>query len=381
MPSSQQPMPFSGAAFDNPGERDRAEAGHLLASRGVFGLVWLDDELVVQSRFGSVVDFIETGVPLTANVPACFGLESDIKALIDDPASVLRIPNVAIITSPGRAPRFNFIFYRLAERIVLVVAHAGTGGPLEIELSRQVRARLMAEAAVAAKSQELSLANAELRIANAKLEQFASIIAHDLKAPMRALSYMADEIERVVVSGDDTAARNKLEELRRQSSRLSAMLSGLLRYSSAGPRELALEHIDTRGLVEEIVRSLPAGHIEIAVRGTWPSLKTFAAPLDLVLRNLIDNAIKHHDHPHGRIVVTCVDHPSALEISVTDNGPGIAPQHRESIFLPFRTLSGAGEGMGLAIVQKMVAAAGGSILVRQNFDQSRGVTFVVHWPK
>ena len=76
MPSSQQPMPLDGAALDDPAARDRAEAGRLLASRGVFGLVWIGDDLVVQSRFGSVVDFIEPGLPLTASVPPASGLKT-----------------------------------------------------------------------------------------------------------------------------------------------------------------------------------------------------------------------------------------------------------------------------------------------------------------
>jgi signal transduction histidine kinase len=381
MPSSRQPTPINGAALDDPTARDRAEAGRLLASRGVFGLVWISDDLVVQSRFGSVVDFIEPGLPLTASVPACVGLEDDIGALISDPESLLRIPNVATITASDRAPRFNYVFYRLADRIVLVVAHASTGGPLEVELSRQVRARLIAEAAVAAKSQELSLANAELRVANAKLEQFAALASHDLNAPMRALHYMVEDTRAALNRGDSAAANAKLDALHAQSKRLAAMLSSLLRYSSAGPRELMIEQVDTHALVNEIVRSLPAQNLHIEVRGTWPRLETLSTPLDLVLRNLVDNAIKHHDREHGRIILTCTDHPSALEIAVSDDGPGIAPEHFECVFLPFQTMSGDGAGMGLAIVQKMIAAAGGSIRIHRNPDQHRGVTFVVHWPK
>lgn len=377
----QQPMPFNGAAFDDLAERDRSEAGRLLALRGVFGLVWIGDDLVVQSRFGSVVDFIEPGLPLTASVPACVGLEDDIGALINDPESLLRIPNVATITAPDRAHRLNYVFYRLAERIVLVVAHAGNGGAFEVELSRQVRARLMAEATVAAKSQELSLTNAELRVANAKLEQFAALASHDLNAPMRALQYMVEDIRTALTSGDGTGANAKLDALHAQSKRLAAMLSSLLQYSIAGPRDLLIEQVNTRALVDEIVRSLPARNLDIEVRGLWPRLQTLGTPLDLVLRNLIDNAIKHHDREDGRIVLTCTDHPFELEIAVSDDGPGIAPQHVECVFLPFQTMSGNGAGMGLAIVQKMIAAAGGSIRVHRNPDQSRGVTFVVHWPK
>jgi signal transduction histidine kinase len=382
MPFSQQPMPFAAGDFENDvAVRERLRAGEMLAARGVYGLVWIDQTLVVRRRFGVLAEFVELNAPLAQSIPAVIGLEEDIAALLANPDGVLRIPSLSLISTAGAGPRLNLVFYCIEQQYILVVARAGADSSLEIELSRQIRARLMAEAAVAAKSQELFLANAELRIANAKLEQFALIVAHDLRAPMRALSHMADEIEGAVTGGDEKAARSKLAELRRQSARLSSMLSALMRYSSASPGELAIEQVDTGALVADVVRSLPARRMQIDVRGSWPRLETFAAPLDLVLRNLIDNAVKHHDRDGGRITINCADHPSALEISVADDGPGIAAEHYESIFLPFRTLSGTGEGMGLAIVQKMVAAAGGAIHVRGNTDQSRGVTFIVHWPK
>ena len=382
MPFSQQQTPFAVADFETDVEtRERLRAGEILAARGAFAMVWIDQALTVRRRFGNLADFIKLGAPLAESIPAIIGLEADITGLHDAPHSILRIPNVSMISTAGAGPRLNFAFYAVDQYYVLVVSHAAGGSNLEIELSRQIRARLMAEAAVAAKSQELLLTNAELRIANAKLEQFASIVTHDLKAPMRALCHMTDELGAAVSSGDEEKTRRQLDELRRQSLRLSSMLSALLRYSSAGPRELAIEQVDTAVLVADIVRSLPDRRMAIEVRGNWPRLETFAAPLDLVLRNLIDNAIKHHDRDGGSVVITCTDHPTAHELTVADDGRGIAPEHHDSIFLPFRSISGTSQGMGLAIVQKMVAAAGGAIHIRSNTDQSRGVTFVVHWPK
>jgi signal transduction histidine kinase len=382
MHSSKPPMPSAGADSDRDATaRARAQVGEMLASRGVFGLVWLDDDLIVRRTFGTLVEFVTVDAPLAQSVPACIGLEDEIKTLSKDPESALQVPNVSMIGASGPGPRLNLAFHNLERGRLMVVSPAGTGTTLEVELGRQIRARLMAEAAVAAKSQELAQTNADLRIANTKLEQFASIVTHDLKAPMRALRYMADDIHAAIGADDDHTACSKLDELRRQSTRLSTMLSALLRYSSAGPREVAIERVDTRALVSEIVESLPANGIGIDLRGTWPSLDTFAAPLDLTLRNLIDNAIKHHDGARGHVLVTCSDHGDALELSVADDGPGIAPEYQDNIFLPFRSLSSNGEGIGLAIVHKMVGAVGGTVRVDSDPAQQRGTTFTVHWPK
>ena len=264
MPSSQQQTRFAAVDFESEtAVRERLHAGDLLAARGAFGMVWIDHELIVRRRFGTLADFVALGVPLVDTIPAVLGLEDDLALLRRDPNEVLRLPNVSLISAAGAGPRLSLAFYPLEHQYLLVISHAASGGNLEIELSRQVRARLMAEAAVVAKSHELTLANAELRIANAKLEQFALIVAHDLKAPMRALSAMAEEIEGAVVGGDAPASRTKLEELRRQIGRLSSMLSGLLIYSSAGPRELAIEQVDVGAMVADIVRSLPKRRMQI----------------------------------------------------------------------------------------------------------------------
>jgi signal transduction histidine kinase len=359
----------------------RRRAGELLGSRGVFGLVWLDKSLTVHSRFGTLVDFIAVGKPATRSLTPLIGLEADVSGL--KPGQVLRIPSVAIVTEHGTGPRLNLVFYAFAEeeRILLVVSPAEMDTSLAIELSRQIRGRLMAESEAAAKSQELAHTNADLQIANCKLEQFAAIVTHDLKAPMRALGFLADEIEGALLASDAASARERLAELRNQARRVSGMLTALLHYSSAGLSGALIESVDTRELVDEIVRSLPHGNVKVTLQGVWPRIETLAAPLGLTLRNLIDNSIKHHDREEGHLLVTCVEAGDALEIALADDGPGIAPEHHESMFLPFRTLGSAGEGMGLAIVQKMLDAVGGTIRLQSDAPRQRGVTFTIRWPK
>ncbi len=377
------PSAAADSELDRPVARALLHAAELLAERSVYGLVWLDEELVVRRRHGSLADFVEVGAPIGQSVLPVVGLEDDIKALRGLPDRMLRVPNVATITAAGAGPRFHLIFYsfEIDEPYMMVIAPTGVNTNLEMELSRQVRARLIAEAESYAKSEELARANAELTVANSNLEQFAAIVTHDLKAPMRALRYMADEIETAIGASDTETARGKLGELRRQTARLSYMLSALLHYSSAGLSQEAIESVDTLALVTEIVRSLPLGGIEVAIRGTWPTLNTLVAPLDLTLRNLIDNTVKHHDRDKGHLLIACADAGGTVEFTIEDDGPGIAPEHHASIFLPFRTLANGGEGMGLAIVQKMVDAAAGEITLSSDPAERRGTTFRIRWPK
>ena len=357
-----------------------AEASNLVASFGVFGLVWLDRDLNATRRYGRLVDFVELAAPITKSVLALIGLEDEIRALPQKKGRILELPAVGVGTPDGDTQRLNFsIFWQPGQGAFLVLIYrVASQTELEMELSRQIRARLMAEAATTAKSKELARANADLA-------SFAEIISHDLKAPVRHMRNLARELaaDRSVTTNREL--RDRLTEIEFQAKRMSHMLTALLDYSSLGRKYEAIEEIDSQALIDSIVQSLPQSGIDVCRSGDWPKFSTLATPLDLVLRNLIDNALKHHDRPDGAITVHCSDQPQSLVITIADDGPGIDAKHHQTVFLPFRTLHQStvhqGAGMGLAMVKKTVEAAGGSISLVSDPTQTRGTKFVVQWPK
>jgi signal transduction histidine kinase len=123
-----------------------------------------------------------------------------------------------------------------------------------------------------------------------------------------------------------------------------------------------------------------------------PTIYTERVPLETVLRNLVGNAIKHHDRPEaGHVRISATEQEGAqagdqtgrwVEFTVEDDGPGIDPQHHERIFQIFQSLKPRdqveGSGMGLAVVKKTVENQGGSIMVRS--DGQQGSTFRFTWP-
>ena len=358
-------------------------AARFFADREVYGLVWINHDLIVRARFGSKADFVALGQPITDSVFPFIGSEDFIRSFQSDPAQSLELPGVVIVTSHNAQERYNLSLFWSAEQnsYLLLIARASLDATLEIELLRHVRARLMAEAETKAKSAELGRANADL-------ENFAAIISHDLKAPMRALQFMTEEVETALAGSRIEEARTQVDWIRTQSKRMSSMLSGLLDYSSAGRKAQALEMVDTLELARAVAGSLARGTgIRVAVEGNWPMIETLKAPLDLVVRNLADNAIKHHDRAEGLVRLVGTDTADALQIAVADDGPGIAPEHRQAVFLPFRTLATgagaetAGIGMGLALVQRTVESLGGTIELKPDVPGTRGSIFEVVWPK
>lgn len=383
-PSLQPQRRSSAVAIDDtPSPEALLAAGRYIAGRNVYGIVWIDRHLIVRSRYGGKAGFIAAGEPLTGSVIPLIGAEDEILGLQSNPQGSVELPGVVIHTGADAQERFNLsLFWDPAQDCyLLLVARASLDAALEVELLRHVRFRLMAEEQIKAKSAELARANRDL-------EDFAAIISHDLRAPMRALKYMTDDLEETLAAGRMADAHTKLAWIRSQSQRMSSMLSALLDYSSIGRKARALEPVDTRSLVTQIAASLPVeGSIEIVIAGAWPTLETLRAPLDLVLRNLADNAIKHHDRPRGTVTLTAAETPEALRITVADDGPGIAIEHRQAIFMPFRTLAtgdaaaSAGIGMGLALVERTVGSVGGSISLLPADPGQRGTTFEVIWPK
>lgn len=378
--SQMQPTPSPAADS----EADRAarakavaEAGELIASFGIFGIIWLDDALMVRDIYGKLVEFIAKGQPLSDSVLPVVGLESEIQDLIHRPRYLLELPAVGFATENETIKKLNFTFFRneIDGHPMAIAYRSSSQTDLELELSKQIRARLMAESEVMATSKALARANSDL-------ESFAAVVSHDLKAPLRHMRYLADTL---AVQCQDAATSSTLAAIKAQTLRMSSMLSTLLDYSSLGRKYEAIEPVDSRALVQAIATSLHQPGTTIIIDGHWPVIATLKAPLDLVLRNLIGNALQHHDLLQGRVTVSCVEETAGLVISIADDGPGIDVKHHDAIFLPFRTLApddtSNSTGMGLAMVKRTVEAAGGTIAVHSTPDRQRGTTFTVHWPK
>ena len=159
----------------------------------------------------------------------------------------------------------------------------------------------------------------------------------------------------------------------------------IARDARATRQRSAPTEVSVPELVQNVLNlmALPSGFHVTVVSG-MPSFVTESVPLELVLRNLLNNALKHHHQPHlGRVHVSVQEHDNHVEFAVGDNGPGIAPQFHERIFQIFQTLKPRddveGSGMGLAIVKKIVENRGGRIWLESTVGE--GTTFYFVWPK
>lgn len=243
---------------------------------------------------------------------------------------------------------------------------------------------VMAEHIVVAQ-QARDTALSELERSNAELDNFAYVASHDLKAPLRGIRNLAEWITEDVEKTSSEDTRENLRLLSGRVNRLDGLLESLLAYSRVGRKTAATETVDCAHLIDEIRDYLaPDPGFQVTRQGSMPVLLTPKVPLEQVLRNLINNAIKHHDRKSGQITISTQDREGHIEFRVTDDGPGIEPEFHTRIFQMFQTLKPRdqieGSGMGLAIVKKTVESFGGVIHVESS-PPARGTTFVFTWPK
>lgn len=246
--------------------------------------------------------------------------------------------------------------------------------PSPEQLRLEVEKRKLAQAALEQKSRLLEQSNQAL-------QAFSYTASHDLKTPLRGIRNLTEFLVEDYGEELPDGALERVGKIRDQAQRMENLLNGLLDYSTADFTQAEQVEVDAAQLVAEIAALLPRpGGMRIEVTTSMPVLRTRVTPLGTVLRNLIANAILHHDKKEGLIEVGSEDCGDHYMFWVKDDGPGIAPAHHTRVFEVFKKLSKAGSsGVGLALVNKMVQESGGKVYLES--DEGQGATFRFSWPK
>lgn len=218
---------------------------------------------------------------------------------------------------------------------------------------------------------------------NAELDQFAYVASHDLKAPLRAISNLAEWIGEDLGNRLPPENQRQLELLRSRADRMEALINGLLEYSRVGRRQRTMVAIDLNALLADVVDSLdPPQSFLVDVPTDLPTIYSHQTALGQVFANLINNAIKHHHRNQGTVRVSWRDRGKWLEFAVTDDGPGIAPQYHDKIFTIFQTLKARDDfestGVGLAVVKKIIETEKGRVWIISAVGS--GTTICFTWP-
>ncbi|MEM1321739.1 MAG: PAS domain S-box protein [Bacteroidota bacterium] len=218
----------------------------------------------------------------------------------------------------------------------------------------------------------------ELEEANRDLKDFAYIVSHDLKAPLRAISSLAQWLAEDYSDRLDDNGKMQLQLLTSRVSRMHNFIEGILEYSRIGRVAVDREEVDLNLLVEEINDSLsPPSHFRIILVDQLPAIHAEKIRMKQIFQNLISNAIKYNDKEQGWVKISYKEQDDFHCFRVSDNGKGIEERYFEKIFQIFQTLQARDKfestGIGLTIVKRIVQLYGGQI--EPSSQPGKGTTF------
>lgn len=224
----------------------------------------------------------------------------------------------------------------------------------------------------------------ELQEVNEELKNFAYIVSHDLKAPLRAIGSLADWLEEDHKEKLNEEGQEILRLMNARVERMHNLLEGVLAYSRVSRDKEEKLDIDTSMLLDQVIDSLaPEEHFNILIEGDLAVLHFDRTRLFQLFQNLISNAINFMDKDEPVIRIGCEMQEEEVRIWVSDNGPGIEENYFHKIFQVFQTLQARDTyeslGMGLAIVKKIVDRYEGRISLRS--EVGAGCCFELFFPR
>jgi PAS domain S-box-containing protein len=226
----------------------------------------------------------------------------------------------------------------------------------------------------------------QLERSNVDLERFAYAASHDLQEPLLTMKLAASAVMASAGERLDDEERALLAQLDKEAARLSAQIRGLMDSARVALGSLQAEPVPLETAVDDALAALSAAADAADARiEVCRPLPTAAVPrpvVSLVMQNLIANAMKYRrPGVPPRIVIAGTSVDGQVEVSVSDNGVGLAAADRERIFRVFaRAQAGVpGTGMGLAIVRRMLERHGGTIAA-ESPGPGRGSRFIVRLP-
>ncbi len=224
----------------------------------------------------------------------------------------------------------------------------------------------------------------QLEKVNEELKEFAYVVSHDLKAPLRGIKTLVDWITSDYVDKLDDDGKEQMNLLVNRVDRMHNLIDGILQYSRIGRVAEEKVKVNFNELVSDVIDMLaPPENITITIENELPTIECEQIRMMQVFQNLLSNAVKYMDKSEGQIKVGCIEDDSFWNFSVSDNGPGIEDKYYDRIFQMFQTLSPRDEfestGVGLTVVKKIVELYGGKIWIESKVGE--GSTFFFALPK
>lgn len=220
-----------------------------------------------------------------------------------------------------------------------------------------------------------------LEKSNRELEDYAQIVSHDLKSPLRSINSLIAWIKE---DNEDMSEQTSMYfgMIENKLEKMESLIQGVLTYSRIDRTDVNRERIDLQEVVSNIINiiDIPA-NTQVTIDNTLPTVLADRFRMQQLFQNLIGNAVTYIDKPEGHVHIGYNETPVDYTFYVKDNGPGIAPENHEKVFKIFQSLvkNERSTGLGLSIVKKVVDHYKGKVWIESTVGQ--GTTFFARFPK
>lgn len=256
---------------------------------------------------------------------------------------------------------------------------------LQREIAQRRRTEMELRRVHAQLESVIELRTAELAAKTDEMEQFLNTVTHDLKNPIVTCLGLTGILREDLKSGRLEDTNDTITRIDRSVNRMRQLVDDLLNLGRIGRIRFELAEVNLsntiRSIGDELRPKLKEAGAILEIEDTLPTVCADERWLSEVFENLLTNAIKYGcDNPQPRITVGAVSGENEIQVFVRDNGRGIDPAHHAQVFEPFRRLRSdkEGNGMGLAIVVRIIKMHGGRVWIDSQLGQ--GATFWVVLP-
>ena len=222
----------------------------------------------------------------------------------------------------------------------------------------------------------------DLEDRNQVLSDYAHMVSHDLKSPLRSIDSLVNWISEDHKEMVDEKCSSQFKMILENVEKMDNLINGILEYSTIDQGKLQSYDVDTYATVSEIVQALYVPkHIQITISKNLPVVKADKYRIQQLFQNLVQNAVRSIDKTKGQVKIGAIDKEAFWQFYVKDNGRGIPKAHHKKIFQIFEKINHgqASTGIGLSIVAKIVDYFKGSIWLESRIDE--GSTFYFTIPK
>ncbi|CAM1356577.1 PAS domain-containing sensor histidine kinase [Tenacibaculum halocynthiae] len=217
---------------------------------------------------------------------------------------------------------------------------------------------------------------------NQELKDFAHVVSHDLKSPLRSMNALASWIKEENAKTTNQVIDDDINLLLKKIDKMEHLINGILKYASIDQVKSTKQKTDLHNLVKDIIDTIYIPkNIKINILNKLPKLEVEKFRIYQLFQNLISNAVKYNDKQEGIINITCKEEEETWLFSVQDNGIGISDKYHKKIFEIFQTLEKSEDstGVGLSIVKKIVDIYEGKIWLTSKINE--GTVFYFTLPK